>query len=475
MNKQFEVNKIYNMDCLKGLKQLPNDSINCCITSPPYWALRDYGVKGQLGLEKTPEEYIEKLCNIFDEVKRVLRKNGTCWVNIGDTYYTKSGSNFENDLLCNTKKVKNTGINKANKLSGVKHPFLQQKSLVGIPFMFALEMIKRKWIFRNTIIWHKPSCMPSSAKDRFTVDFEYVFFFVKNKKYYFKQQYEPYAKSTFERAKYKFAKFRTADNGARFNKMAKFPENQKKYVKLNPLGRNKRTVWTINKANFSGQHFAVYPVGLIEPMIDAGCPEQICKKCGKAVREVKKSVGYIDKVKSKGVKIKKDKPYGVIERTGYVEKRNLPPLAKISSYLNTYRKKRGYTIKQIESLMKSQAPHHWFNGESYPNKNQWLKLKKILKFNSEYDIPMTEVKYKPAEKLKSKYITVTETCECNVGFEPGLVLDPFMGAGTTAIVALKQNKSFIGFELNKDYIKIANARIKSFLEQTNLANYEKKR
>ena len=206
----MKLNTIHNMECLEGLKKLKSNSVNCCVTSPPYWALRDYGVEGQLGLEPTFEEYINKLCNIFDEVKRVLKKDGTCWVNIGDTYYTKSGSSFANDNLGSgsVEEInKKSGISKANELRGKPHKFIQSKSLVGIPFRFALEMINRGWILRNTIIWHKPNCMPSSVKDRFTVDFEYVFFFVKNKKYWFEKQFEPYAKASIQRSKYNYAKF----------------------------------------------------------------------------------------------------------------------------------------------------------------------------------------------------------------------------------------------------------------------------
>src|SRR3990167_10820798 len=200
--KDEDVNMIIQGDSLEILKTLPDESIDCAITSPPYWALRDYGVKGQLGLEPTFQEYITKLCDIFDEVKRVLKKEGTCWVNIGDTYmgnssYSAKGrQGFGNDKIgmINKKqwtdpKHKNT-VGRLRVREHTESGQIIEKSLCQIPSRFAIEMTNRGWILRNEIIWHKPNCMPSSADDRFTVDFEKIFFFVKNKKYCFKQQLE---------------------------------------------------------------------------------------------------------------------------------------------------------------------------------------------------------------------------------------------------------------------------------------------
>jgi len=169
VNKKVEdfINKIIcdgYSDPLRIFRELPDESVDCIVTSPPYWGLRNYNNiskswkdwKGQLGLEPTFNMYINHLCDIFDEIKRVLKSSGTCWVNIGDRYSTsKSG--------------------------------IISKCLIGIPFRFTIEMINRGWILRNTIIWHKPNAMPSSVKDRFSVDFEYIFFFVKNQEYFFDQ------------------------------------------------------------------------------------------------------------------------------------------------------------------------------------------------------------------------------------------------------------------------------------------------
>jgi len=260
----IEENTILHGDALNVLKTLPSDSIDCVVTSPPYWSLRDYQVDGQLGVEETPEEYIDTLCNIFDEVKRVLKPTGTCWVNLGDSYSNsgKAGSNKEyQDRHTSFGQVMERGS--YGKPTRVKN--LPSKCLVGIPARFQLEMIRRGWILRNEIIWHKPNCMPSSVADRFTVDFEKIFFFTKSTDYYFKQQFEPLAESSKIRSKYAWKCDRVNNrSGVDVDVMGDRFVNEK--------GRNKRCVWKIPPARCKEAHFATFPVELIESPIDAGCP-----------------------------------------------------------------------------------------------------------------------------------------------------------------------------------------------------------
>jgi len=176
------LNTTIHGEALAVLKTIEAESIDSCVTSPPYWGLRDYGVDGQLGNEPTPQEFIENLVQIFDEVKRVLKPTGTCFVNLGDTYNGRKIGNTE------TRKNKNvvSDLFRKNIISKYK-----TKSLLMIPERFAIAMIDRGWVLRNQIIWHKPNQMPQSAKDRFTVDFEKIFFFTKTSKgYYFNQQLE---------------------------------------------------------------------------------------------------------------------------------------------------------------------------------------------------------------------------------------------------------------------------------------------
>ena len=260
--------KILQGDALEQLKTLDSNSVDMCMTSPPYWALRDYGVAGQLGLEPTFDEYIHNLCDVFDEVKRVLKKEGTCWVNIGDTYWgSGSGTQYEPNVG-NSKEVYVMPYKSAKiKQRRADSPY-QPKCLTLVPLRFAIEMVNRGWILRNTIIWYKPNAMPSSAKDRFTVDFEYIFFFSKNKKYYFEQQFDEAVSGTdmgILRSK-KQAELNTPS----------IKKRQEAGIDSKTAGtgqKNKRTVWEIPTKPFTEAHFAVYPEELCETPIRAGCPK----------------------------------------------------------------------------------------------------------------------------------------------------------------------------------------------------------
>ena len=185
-------NAILHGPALEQLKTLESDSVDCCVTSPPYWALRDYKILGQLGLEPTFQEYITKLIEIFNQVKRVLKKEGSCWVNMGDTY--SQGDTISNRYGLSGSTLDAPIKHKADHFSRKVVQSIPQKSLCLIPERFAIAMVDEGWILRNKIIWYKPNCMPSSAKDRFTVDWEYLFFFTKSQRYYFETQYEVYDK-----------------------------------------------------------------------------------------------------------------------------------------------------------------------------------------------------------------------------------------------------------------------------------------
>lgn len=237
---------IYTGDALTILKTLESESVNCVITSPPYWAMRDYLVEGQLGREDTFEEYIETLCCVFDEVKRVLRKDGTCFVNLGDVY-GGTGSKKE----CRDPKYKD-GRNGQTVALNQKY---QSKCLLQIPSRFAIAMCERGWILRNECIWHKPNAMPSPIKDRFSVDYEKIFFFVKSKKYAFEQQYSS--------GKYKRGTGSDASRGDDADGLV---------VGGGAEGRNMRTVWSIPTKPFNSAHVATFPEALVEPMLLAGCP-----------------------------------------------------------------------------------------------------------------------------------------------------------------------------------------------------------
>jgi len=246
---------IYCGDALEALKSMEDCSIQCCITSPPYFSLRDYGVERQIGIEPTVQEYTTNLCNIFDEVNRVLKDDGTCFVVIGDTY-AGGGRGFGYGGKQDTNKGCD-GMPKSIIPIGLK-----EKSLIQIPSRFAIEMTDRGWILRNSIIWHKPNAMPSSATDRFSVDYELIFFFSKNKQYKFNQQFEPYTEPINRWGGTLVKRL----NGANEYGMAQRIRDYRPVKE----GKNKRCVWSINTQPFSEAHFATFPIALIEPCILAG-------------------------------------------------------------------------------------------------------------------------------------------------------------------------------------------------------------
>jgi DNA modification methylase len=507
------INKIILGHALNVLPKLPAESISCITTSPPYWGLRDYGIdpviwdgdknckhvwvmetkkaadnrrgvgtrwqhkdshypnenpesypnrtecykhkveigfcqkcgawKGSLGLEPTFELYIKHLCDIFDEVKRVLRKDGTCWVNIGDSYATSPAGNktIENNPMFE----KGGCYRLDNYRRDLKKDFniVPAKSLCDIPHRFSIEMTNRGWIKRNTIIWHKPNCMPSSANDRFTLDFEYLFFFTKNNKaifwtnektlecvskkplgakgiegkdwewqetqnwkeeenagyeigatdphraasigglklgtkhkksgklkkvslwtghdYWFEQQFEAWTDTNINDTK-------RAGKYIQYGGKHKDSKDNKGVVVGDPKqGRNKRCVWVITTQPFPEAHFAVYPEGLIEIPIKAGCPEFVCKKCGKA---------------------------------------------------------------RVKILEPSEEYKNLLNQSWTEDTDKDKKLRKKIGFKAN-----------------------TKKVSCTADYRS------FMGAGTTALVALKQRKRFVGIEIKQEYIDMAKRRI----------------
>ncbi len=345
----MNTNIIYNEDCLTGLKRLSDCSIDCCVTSPPYYGLRDYGVSGQIGLEETPEQYVEKITAVFSEVKRVLKPEGTLWLNLGDSY-AGSGKGIGSD---HGKAVFSDGDIKKTDWSKVG---LKAKDLIGIPWMVAFALRADGWYLRQDIIWHKPNPMPESVTDRCTKSHEYIFLMSKSGQYYYDQEAikQPVADQTVLRMSQQIKDQKGSDrvpgktNG---NMKAVGPgRNPRKSVDtsggnqgsekgipamaINGRGvnghsgyynqngeligggmANKKSVWTVTTKPFKEAHFATFPPDLIIDCIKAGCPEN------------------------------------------------------------------------------------------------------------------------------------------------GIVLDPFMGSGTTAVVARKLNRNYIGFELNQDYIKIQDKRI----------------
>lgn len=173
--------QVYCGDSFEVLRRLPDESVNCVVTSPPYYCLRDYKVEGQIGLEDSVEDYVEAICKVMDEVRRVLRSDGTLFLNLGDTYYSGKGQSQGNDRKSNKRRF---GLRAVDKSGGLGIG-LQRKSIIGVPWRVAIEMASRDWVLRSPIIWHREKCLPESVLDRPRRSYEYIFMFVKSRKYYF--------------------------------------------------------------------------------------------------------------------------------------------------------------------------------------------------------------------------------------------------------------------------------------------------
>lgn len=259
--------RIVNADAIAGLRTLPNESIDCCVTSPPYWGLRDYGVTGQIGLELSPELYVSRIVEVFREVRRVLKNTGTLWLNLGDSYATGAGS---------ARIAGGSSFGKLNKIvdSGDFPPCqpnrmpiegLKPKDLIGIPWRVAFALQSDGWYLRSEIIWSKPNPMPESVTDRPTKAHEHLFLLAKNERYFYDAAAIAEPAIGADRVR--------ADQFGGNKHNGSTSQHSDGSVFTNATTRNKRTVWTINTEAFRDAHFAVMPTALVEPCVMAGCPE----------------------------------------------------------------------------------------------------------------------------------------------------------------------------------------------------------
>jgi len=453
----LEIDTIHCCDVFDGLRQLPDNFIDCVVTSPPYWGLRNYGMegniwdgkkdckhewkeelterpnqaggtkslsgkgktqphsvdygkrisysqfcskcgawKGQLGLEPSPELYVNHLVDVFREVKRVLKKDGTVWLNLGDTYCSSREMGTSDNELGNygvfiRQKRKEFDFGRSGKNSCVGEKLnsvkgrgkvvdgLKPKDLVGIPWRVAFALQSDGWWLRQDIIWEKPNPMPESVTDRCTKNHEYVFLLAKNKDYY----YDAEAIKEPNQSSY--------TGGNRIDRETPNIKGLRRCPDVyNPSGRNKRSVWTITTKPFKDSHFATFPLDLIRPMILAGTSERgVCPDCGKPWEKI----------------VERDNP-----SKEFMEK-DARVLASAPD---------SYSSRQcVKSL-------HRNTGGVYSN---------------------------------AKTLGWKASCKCNKDPIPALVLDPFCGSGTACLVAKKLNRHYIGFEINPEYVKMANNSI----------------
>lgn len=549
------VNRIFCGHSLEILRQFPDESVHMCITSPPYWGKRDYETtpqiwdgkpdcehewnteiivkkghpgdmttivgtqtanlsksacnygsfcnlcgawKGQLGLESSPELYITHLVLIFDEVKRVLRKDGSCYVNIGESY----GGSGINDGTANP------GISKAAKREGLKKrpsTNIMPKSQCCIPEMFKLEMVrKRGWIARNTLIWHKPNAMPESSEDRFTVDFEHIFFFVKNNDtlYWTNEKtlklVTKQPKTSVEGIDWEWrpckrcggAGFRIEGANTGINNKEPYTENNPHLVRLQQSGYlETRTLDSFFED--SGDEPGTWE------------KKQGCKKCGGTGR-VRANLWtghdyYFEqqfepyKMNRWGGRYKKNEEVkfspgderaggaATLNRKGYDCYPN--PFGRNMRCVWTIKTKsfKGahfavYPEELITTPIKAGCPE-------FVCRNCGMPRMKILKPTGNY-ISMggygsktaEHVGLSPSSSLRTKAVqekAFTGYSECGCGnqdYEPGIVLDPFNGSGTTAFTALKLGRRFVGIDSNPEYVNMAYGRVKPYLEQKKIAD-----
>ena len=286
------VSKVICGDAAEVLKTLPQGSVNMCVTSPPYYGLRDYGEGGQIGLEQTPQEYIGRLTEVFNEVKRVLADDGTLWLNIGDTYANKPYKN------------------------------VKQKDLIGIPWMLAFALRERGWYLRSDIIWYKKNCLPEGVKDRLTKCHEHIFLLAKSPKYYF--DYKAIQEPLKEVSKARYKRGRIANS--KYVGQQSITQVRENFSDFDQEVRRKRDVWEVATNTYKmDEHFAMFPEKLIEPCILAGSKEggvvldpffgsgttgAVAKRLNRECIGIDINPRYIEKAEMRIAEVTPEKPYG---------------------------------------------------------------------------------------------------------------------------------------------------------------------
>lgn len=398
-------------DCVARMKGLPDQSIQMCVTSPPYFGLRDYGHDGQIGLEDTPEQFIAKLVEVFREVRRVLADDGTLWVNIGDSYARnpskggsgpggKNGAYSDSYTSAQAARIDSTdyltegrGRAKTKLDDGVKH-----KDLIGIPWMLAFALRADGWYLRQEIIWHKPNPMPESVTDRCTKSHETLFLLAKSPQYFFDSEAVKEEAVNTRKPGRKITDTRethgTGGGNSGINSlMARYHNGEA------PTHRNRRSVWTIATRPYKGAHFAVFPPALVEPCILAGTSERgHCPECGSRwEREIDRREAQDTGAATGGDPARQDG--GIRERA-----------------------------QQGSGGGNVLARTRFATGAWGP------------------------------------------TCTCGADPVPDVVLDPFNGSGTTGQVALEHGRQYLGCELNLEYVELTRARLVAVIDAKALAS-----
>ncbi|WP_233274405.1 DNA-methyltransferase [Natrinema thermotolerans] len=381
-------NNIHQGDAVDTLGEMPDSSVHCAMTSPPYFGLRDYGEDGQIGLEDSLNEYIDALVEVGDELRRVLRSDGSWWLNLGDSYGSKPGWGSQSD---------DVGGHDA----AVDHSRsgFQRKSKMLVPHRVAIALQESGWIVRSDAVWSKPNPMPDPAKDRLNETKEFVFHLVPESEYWFDLDAirEPYAQTTKEAAQRGQSKSgqKRADANSPGNHHLSgglHDESKSRREQMHPSGKNPGDIFDVSVKSFPEAHFAVYPPELCEKPVKSSCPPKVCADCGTPYERVTE----------------------VVERYVAGGSPNLPE------------GDRGFSDRQ---------------GTCHADREGMTQAKREMKG---WD----------------------QACDCETeSTEPGIVLDPFAGAGTTCLVAKRLGRRFAGIDLNPDYVAMAQKRVGVTVEE----------
>jgi DNA modification methylase len=383
----IDLNKVYCADALAYAKLLPDNYLNCIVTSPPYLGQRDYKIEGQIGLESTVKAYIQSLVAIFDELRRALRDDGVLWLNVGDKYAGGGGGtgSASRKQATHPASYESAGMSTGNGL--------KRKDLIGLPWELAFALRESGWYLRLDVIWHKTNHMPGPWRDRPVHGHEYIFLMAKSESYWFDldslrrphkavskrremrgQDTNKYGEGDhFTQSPQTLSKERRRHQG--YEDMEQKIANGE--TRLHPLGAAPDSVWDMPGANFSGEHHATFPLELAERCIKSGCPSKVCAECGTPWENE-------------------------IEREFVPGNANRPkPMDESNSWQGF---PRGYNVTRVLGM-------------------------------------------KPQ-------------CQCTLRTRPGIVCDPFMGAGTTALVATALGRNWTGCDLNPEYMQMAEQRIR---------------
>ena len=442
-------------DCIESMKQLPDESVDMCVTSPPYYGLRNYDNEDQIGLEATMGEYISNMVAVFTEVHRILKPHGTLWLNLGDSYNGSGGAGGDY-----TKGGKREG---QPKYPGKFDATLKRKDLMGVPWRVALALQEAGWWLRQDIIWNKPNCMPEPVKDRCTKNHEYIFLLTKQEKYYFDHVAikEPVLDASLKRAQNSWDSDHPSTG---FHGQGIHTEQMGKRF-VDPAGRNKRTVWTVTPKPFKGAHFAVFPPELIEPTILAGTSAKgCCSSCGKPWQRVYHKPQPPEGLKKKNSGNKMD--YHTQSAGGG---------QKVDDWYNA---NPGHTLgwqptcechgklvmKEViipAPMTKEEVAETSWGSSTGEYNGSDTKDFASAKAQSASDTKRRILENKTKDKVKKMLVYESDLPLDEHPITKAVVLDPFGGSGTTAGVAIKHGRSAILCELNPEYAKLIPARIES--------------